>query len=186
MYFIGIDPGKSGAFAVLDDQHSIIYLELFTDWTNARHKLYPFSASNTFATLELVHAMPRQGVVSMFSFAENYGAWQGLLHGLGIPFQFVTPQRWQKTVLDFLPTKQPKADGESVKEGSARAARNRALLKSQVVSFVQRRLPAAADAFPRKKDWDKADALCLALYSEMVYRKTAPQDGPGAPILKLA
>lgn len=48
------------------------------------------------AVIEQVGAMPGQGVTSMFSFGENFGWWQGLLNGLGVPFQRVRPQEWQK------------------------------------------------------------------------------------------
>jgi len=46
--------------------------------------------------LEKVHAMPGQGVTSMFSFGEGYGVWQGILAGLQIPFDLVAPQTWKK------------------------------------------------------------------------------------------
>lgn len=46
--------------------------------------------------LEKVHAMPKQGVTSMFNFGENYGYIQGLLEANSIPYEFVTPQKWKK------------------------------------------------------------------------------------------
>jgi crossover junction endodeoxyribonuclease RuvC len=46
--------------------------------------------------IERAQAMPGQGVTSMFSTGFGYGIWQGLLAGLGIPFEVVSPQRWQK------------------------------------------------------------------------------------------
>jgi crossover junction endodeoxyribonuclease RuvC len=48
------------------------------------------------AFLEKVHAMPKQGVTSCFTFGQNYGFIRGLLTALEIPFEDVTPNAWQK------------------------------------------------------------------------------------------
>ena len=39
--------------------------------------------------------MPKQGVVSVWTFAENFGFIKGTLESLGIPVTLVTPQKWQ-------------------------------------------------------------------------------------------
>ncbi|MFM6207166.1 hypothetical protein, partial [Planktothrix sp.] len=46
--------------------------------------------------LESVHAMPGQGVSSMFSFGLGYGVWLGIVAALNVPIEFVTPQAWKK------------------------------------------------------------------------------------------
>ena len=51
-----------------------------------------------FAYLEKVHAMPKQGVSSTFKFGLNYGFLIGCLTALRIPFEFVTPNTWQKAL----------------------------------------------------------------------------------------
>ncbi len=48
------------------------------------------------AIIERVHAMPGQGVTSMFTFGQGYGSLRMALIASGIPFEEVTPQRWQK------------------------------------------------------------------------------------------
>jgi len=45
-----------------------------------------------------VNAMPGQGVTSMFSFGRSYGFLRGCLVALGIPFDDVTPGKWQKAL----------------------------------------------------------------------------------------
>jgi len=50
-------------------------------------------------TIEKVHAMPKQGVTSMFNFGLGYGLLRGICSGLGIPYQLVTPQAWKKVML---------------------------------------------------------------------------------------
>ena len=63
-------------------------------------KLRYFSADycgdQTFCLIEKVHAMPGQGVTSMFTFGMNYGALRMALVCHGIPFEAVTPQKWQR------------------------------------------------------------------------------------------
>jgi len=50
------------------------------------------------AYMEKVHSMPKQGNVSSFTFGERYGFLRGLMTGLRIRYEYVTPQKWQKTL----------------------------------------------------------------------------------------
>jgi crossover junction endodeoxyribonuclease RuvC len=49
--------------------------------------------------LERVQAMPRQGVVSMFNFGTGWGLVRGICAGLGLPYELVRPQEWQRMML---------------------------------------------------------------------------------------
>ena len=49
-----------------------------------------------FATIELQHAFPKQGVSSTFKFGRNYGFLRGILIALSIPFEEVSPLKWQR------------------------------------------------------------------------------------------
>ena len=98
--YIGIDPGANGGLATI------------STWNTLVVKAYSFgrismvdiagilednwSTGATHALIELVHAMPGQGVTSMFNFGHNFGMLEGLLIGAGIPYDRVTPQKWQK------------------------------------------------------------------------------------------
>lgn len=48
--------------------------------------------------VEDVHAMPGQGVTSMFSFGRNLGTILGVLAALKVPYRMERPQSWQKKV----------------------------------------------------------------------------------------
>ena len=48
------------------------------------------------AMIEKVHSMPKQGVKSSFTFGQGYGFLLGCLTALEIPFEYVTPQKWQR------------------------------------------------------------------------------------------
>lgn len=92
--YIGIDPGKSGALAVLyeDGQCSVVPFNEVA-YTRA---LAPLSQYPTRCCVEKVNAMPGQGVVSMFNFGHNLGFIEGLLQAFCISYQLVPPQTWKK------------------------------------------------------------------------------------------
>jgi len=46
--------------------------------------------------IEDVHAMPGQGVSSMFSMGVGFGLWRGIVAGLGLPIQRTDPGRWKR------------------------------------------------------------------------------------------
>lgn len=95
MIYIGIDPGKDGALAVIFGGMDETVLVPFDEqeYTNVLQNL---AGRPVKACLEHVGAMPGQGVTSMFSFGENFGFIQGLLTACGVPYQLVRPQRWKK------------------------------------------------------------------------------------------
>lgn len=92
--YIGIDPGKSGALALLteDGQCTVIpfHESAYTEILKAA------SGPSSVCCLEKVGAMPGQGVVSMFNFGHNLGYIEGLLQAFDIPYQLVPPQTWKK------------------------------------------------------------------------------------------
>lgn len=94
MYYIGIDPGMSGAMAVIgttDMPHVISFNE-----QKYAETLQSVQFLSCVCCLEKVGAMPGQGVTSMFNFGCNFGMIQGMLIALGIPYQLKTPQAWKK------------------------------------------------------------------------------------------
>ena len=96
MKFIGIDPGKSGGIAMIYNGDAWAW-KMPKQITEVHKILGDITyAARAFCLLEFVHAMPGQGVTSMFSFGENYGMLQGVLTADYIDFELVTPQKWQK------------------------------------------------------------------------------------------
>ncbi len=141
--YVGIDPGATGAMAVIDDLLDTVSIHDFDDGrTLIALKNLPKSSR---IVLEKVSAMPKQGVASTFKFGANFGTWIGRLEALGLSFDFVTPQKWQKEVYDSAPRK-----GVDKKRLSLDRAR--------------RLFPRAAGYLTRKKDHNRADALLMAEY----------------------
>lgn len=99
MIAIGIDPGKSGALAVIyaDENNKPFRIKVVPfEETAYRDTLAACVDSRVVCCLEKVGAMPGQGVVSMFNFGHNFGFIQGLLQANKIPYQLVPPQTWKK------------------------------------------------------------------------------------------
>jgi hypothetical protein len=92
---LGIDPGLSGAAAVLRPDGSVFYLTPYSKTTPHDLVVALGEPGITKAYIESVHSMPAQGVASTFKFGENYGLWQGILTAIGIPFERVYPLKWQ-------------------------------------------------------------------------------------------
>ena len=92
MNYIGIDPGKSGALAVITDENVLVFPFDRQSYVNILGAL----SNGSKCCLERVGAMPGQGVTSMFSFGENFGFIQGVLESNGIPYELVTPKKWKK------------------------------------------------------------------------------------------
>lgn len=149
--FIGIDPGLSGCVAVIGCKEPRIYdTPTFLVHCKTKDKreydipcmrsiLEAWQYEPAWVFLELVHAMPGQGVTSMFSFGRGLGLWEGMLAALKISYTLVAPQRWQKELLDGM----PKGKGASL--------------------IVAKRLFPSV-SLDRVKDHGRADALLLAEY----------------------
>ena len=95
MIYIGIDPGKKGGYAVIDDRGARVY-----PWDNTYFvsdmNAVESRGESIVAAVEKVGAMPHQGVVSMFNFGTSYGFILGVLTAFGIGYQLVPPSVWKR------------------------------------------------------------------------------------------
>jgi crossover junction endodeoxyribonuclease RuvC len=152
-YYLGIDPGISGALAVLDENEDIVQifdmptLEVITGKSKKQRvnpqsivsELKLFKDQRIEGLIEQVNAMPNQGVTSMFSFGRSLGILEGVLAGLDIPYNLVTPTVWKKRM-----------SINSSKDGARELA--------------MRTWSSKSELFKRKKDDGRAEAALLALY----------------------
>jgi crossover junction endodeoxyribonuclease RuvC len=101
MLIIGIDPGKSGGVAWVCDGWSEPLAEKMPETVHEVVALFERIADEgeqIKCYLEKVHSMPKQGVTSVFTFGRGLGNLEGILAALKIPFEWVTPQAWQKRI----------------------------------------------------------------------------------------
>lgn len=106
---LAVDPGKSGAIVVVDDQGKIISQRVMPETLGETHLLIrDIKPIVKIAYVEKSHAMPGQGVVSMFNYGMGFGGLQGILLALEIPFVLITPQSWTKWAHRGCTAKDPK------------------------------------------------------------------------------
>lgn len=104
--FIGIDNGNNGAIAVLQGREIIFKTPMPVmeggDGKNEYdcNEIVRILSKYPEATvvLEKAHAMPMQGVVSMFNFGRSFGMMIGILSALGMRYHVVHSKTWQKAV----------------------------------------------------------------------------------------
>jgi len=100
MIVAGIDPGMTGAAAVIDtlaaaDLHTMSWddknplsVGLLAGWLN--------SYDVTHVAVEKAQAMPKQGVSSTFKYGVSYGKLLGMLDVIRLDTTLVVPRVWKK------------------------------------------------------------------------------------------
>lgn len=154
-YFIGIDPGLSGAIARYDPAtgnlivHDVPTHELKRNGKTKRevdlHTLARIVDDLTkepggSILIEQVSSMPGQGVSSVFSFGKVYGILLGISAATFVPLETVTPAVWKKAM------------GVTASKDGARAK-------------ASSLLPQSSHLWTRVKDADRAEAALLAVYA---------------------
>ena len=98
---VGIDPGRSGGVAVIgmETGRAVAYRMPFT--TRDTWELIDLVCGRnefTVAYIEKVHAMPKQGVTSMFRFGRQLGNLEMALIAADVRFIWVRPVDWQRSL----------------------------------------------------------------------------------------
>jgi crossover junction endodeoxyribonuclease RuvC len=158
---IGIDPGLSGAIAIIEDGRLIYIDDMPTvmakkksrvDVRSLRGLLLDVDGFDTTPPvyLEQVSSMPMQGVSSAFNFGRTYGEIRGVLIALGFTVHDVTPQTWKFNV------------GLRAVAGATTKDRKNASRACAIELF-----PNCAHLFARAKDDGRAEAALIAYYGAM-------------------
>lgn len=147
-FFCGIDPGKTGAIACIDNDLHIIALADYDESPEGEfvETVSRIAYSSPIVYLEKVHSMPGQGVSSTFNFGQSFGFIRGLLTAKGCKFFEVTPQSWQKGVVE-------KTEG----------------VKKPSLDLARKLFPDAP--LSRQKDHNRADALIMAYKAMIDYKQ---------------
>jgi len=96
--FMGVDPGMTGAAALLTATGDVVDLIEFEKHTipEVSRLFFKYSDQINFAILEKVASRPGQGAPSTFKFGRASGIVYALLIAYGIPFEEHIPQLWMK------------------------------------------------------------------------------------------
>ncbi len=160
--YLGIDPGSSGAVAVLDGNGQIVAV---TDMPVVKVKvgkterarvsgpmlaaLLEQTAHDTvMVVLEKVGGMTGQSASAAFTFGYGAGMIEGVIAALGLPMAPVTPQVWKKSA------------GIAADKGAAREA-------------AMRLWPREAERFARVKDDGRAEAALMARHGWLIRERAA-------------
>lgn len=150
-FFIGIDPGFTGAVALYCPNADLLVVEdmpVIKEPKSGRtvlnnHRLFQLlrpSVPHVTAMLEMVSARVGQSSPATFRFGQGYGSIEMALAGHEIPTHYITPSKWKKYF------------GLSSDKGASRG-------------LATQRFPAHASYFSRVKDDGRAEATLLALYA---------------------
>lgn len=95
--YIGIDPGKNGGIAVMQEDGEMLCVEKMPQTPQDLLSLLDEFKESSICVLERVGGMPGNGGSAMFNFGKGYGHIQMALIALGIPCEEVTPNKWEKS-----------------------------------------------------------------------------------------
>ena len=153
MKIIGIDPGLSGAIAVLENNKVVKIFDIPVMSEGKKNKRQLNSAllvnllkeniqkdEDVTVVIEQVNAMPGQGVTSMFNFGQTFGALKGICAALELPIFFVRPSKWKKHF--------------ELINSSKDASRTKAI----------EMYPKLSSQLSKKKDVNKSDAILIAKF----------------------
>ena len=117
--YIGIDPGKSGGIAMIQN-YRINYFVMPETERDIWDIFQAYSQGTIRAVIEKVTSSPQMGVTSSFTFGKGYGALFAFLTAARIPFEEIRPQVWQKA-LHIPPRKKSESKGQFKKRLRAKA-----------------------------------------------------------------
>ena len=154
MKIIGIDPGLSGAIAILENKKVLKFFDMpvLSEGKKNKRQLNSAQLVNILreninsnneeisVVVEQVNAMPGQGVTSMFNFGQTFGAIKGVCAALSLPIYFVRPSKWKKH-FELI---------NSSKDAS----------RTKVIEMY----PHLSDQLSKKKDVNKSDAILIARF----------------------
>lgn len=111
---IGLDPGNSGGFTIIQDKNIQIFdMPIKKEGKGKSEKtvynkqeivrlLKPYFGPTTIACIESVFSMTGQGVSSSFAFGKGLGILEGICSALEFDIEMVRPQKWKKRWEDRL------------------------------------------------------------------------------------
>ena len=161
MIVVGIDPGLSGAIAILENNKVLNIFDMPVMAEGKKNKkqingsqifneisirIKNYKIEDINVVIEQVSAMPGQGVTSMFNFGQSFGTLKGICSAMQLPMYFVRPARWKKYF--------------GLINSEKDASRTKAI----------ETFPYFSSKLSKKKDSNKADAILIASFYYETYK----------------
>lgn len=181
---IGVDPGKDGGLASICPGRHAQAIPMpccggdidsagIANWIRQHLAI----SQDVIAIVESVHAMPAQGVSSVFTFGMGYGKVLGVLGALGVRTELATPQAWKKVILPGLIASKPKLpdDATAAQKKAAKLAHRKAG-KDAAIAWCRRAYPSVeliqkGDRTPHD---GCSDALAICEFGRLKFGCTSP------------
>lgn len=179
-WVIGIDPGISGAIALLDADGNPIKVcrpPLIQEVKNGRIRnklnlsltlelLAEMKAaavgSRLMVYMEQVSSRPTDGGIQAFAFGKNVGHWEALVVAMGLPYNSVHPATWKKEMVAKT-VAVPKLPGKMSKKQKSRIGRQvTQARKFAAIEAANRMFPSHAEWFKKSTGDGPAEALLIA------------------------
>lgn len=150
----GIDPGKTGALAILYADGSVGFRDVpritlkgkdkpaWSEWRNSWSSILEFAMPDMIV-IEDIAARPGQGVTSMFNFGRSLGFVHAIALETECPVHFVTPSVWK------------------AKLGLLNSSKGASREKCRTL------YPKSVSSLTRVKDDGRAEAALLAHYGKL-------------------
>lgn len=139
-YFLGIDPGKKGAMAVLDSETGRVTVADMPGTTPELHDAIAGLPIIKGCILEKLFVGPVMGRATIATMFADFGTLRGALFWRDIPFREERPSKWKPAL------------GLSKDKNASR-------------QMAMQVFPDDADLFKRVKDDGRAEAALLAMYA---------------------
>ena len=154
-YYLGIDPGMGGGLATISDGSSTLIPVDASPMPKTERDIWNWICQTSHAQVAMIEKV--QGYIgnaqpgsAMFKFGMSYGGLRMALIAASIPFEEVTPQKWQKA-LGIAPRKKNESKGQ----------------------FKNRLKAKAQQLYPNEKvTLATADALLIATYCKRKHEGT--------------
>jgi ribosomal protein L28 len=161
-FYIGIDPGKHGAMAIIGPRYARVF-----DWDDPikLHMLTELCQARcpTKASIEHINARPGQNITSMFNMGKEVGRAIGWMEAHRIEYKFITPRKWFDLVRDSAanrPVVEKGLTGKNKTSAEAKAKRER---KEVSLALARRLFPdLALVSLYLKSHHNRAEALLIA------------------------
>lgn len=95
-HWIGIDPGASGCMCILYEDNTVDFYDYKSNQLQTYIDAHIDAEDLQSIAVERVSSRTGQGVKSVFSFGQRLGEIEGMLQTLGLHYNTVPPQTWQK------------------------------------------------------------------------------------------